>query len=171
MTFPKKTVKTARLTLSPLEESDLEDLIDILANENVSKTYMICDLYTDADRKKLYDRLCRFIADSESILYGIRKNGALIGFIHDMEIDRDSIEMGYVLSFEHWNNGYMTEAFKAMIKILFECGFGSVIAGYFEENTASMRVMEKCGMSPMGKTEDVEYRGAVHKVFYREIRK
>ena len=47
-------------------------------------------------------------------------------------------------------------------------GFRKVKAGYFEENVASRRVMEKCGMKQLSYTDEIEYRGIVHKCFYYE---
>lgn len=38
-----------------------------------------------------------------------------------------------------------TEVLQKVIEIILEFGYTSVKAGAFEENRASMRVMEKCG--------------------------
>ena len=50
-------------------------------------------------------------------------------------------------------------------------GYSRVIAGHFEENPASRRVMEKCGMGPMDREENIEYRGVPHRCLYRAIEK
>lgn len=47
-------------------------------------------------------------------------------------------------------------------------GFRKVKAGYFEENEASRRVMEKCGMKQLSYTDEIEYRGITHKCLYYE---
>jgi RimJ/RimL family protein N-acetyltransferase len=44
-----------------------------------------------------------------------------------------------------------------------------VTAGAFEDNLASLRVMEKCGMQPMEHTDTIEYRGCEHLCLYRAI--
>ena len=55
-----------------------------------------------------------------------------------------------------------------MIKELLKMGFRKVKAGYFEENEASRRVMEKCGMKQLSYTDEIEYRGITHKCLYYE---
>ena len=50
-------------------------------------------------------------------------------------------------------------------------GYQRVAAGYFEENIASGRVMEKCGMVATGGTEEIEYRGKKHRVILCRIQK
>jgi RimJ/RimL family protein N-acetyltransferase len=66
--------------------------------------------------------------------------------------------------------GYMTEALKLAINELFDLGYQEVIAGAFSENAASIRVMEKSGMSKITKSDEIEYRGMIHTcVYYRKI--
>ena len=51
---------------------------------------------------------------------------------------------------KHWNKGYTTEAYKAVIDELFCNGFTKITAAHRIDNPASGRVMEKCGMSYVG---------------------
>ena len=48
-------------------------------------------------------------------------------------------------------------------------GFEHVKAGFFEENMASCRVMEKCGMTKLDVEDDIEYRGVMHHCLYYGI--
>lgn len=57
----------------------------------------------------------------------------------------------------------------AIVEELREMGFRKVMAGFFEENTASRRVMEKSGMQLNDLVEEEEYRGIIHKCYYCEI--
>lgn len=50
-------------------------------------------------------------------------------------------------------------------------GYEHIIAGFFEENIASRRVMEKCGMHLLELEEDVKYQGIVHHCLYYGIDK
>ena len=97
---------------------------------------------------------------------GIYLDGRLIGLINDTKIDGKSIEMGYALHPEHHSRGYMSEAFSAMIDYLFSRGFDEVTAGAFEGNAASIRVMQKCGMVRLEKTDEIDYRGITHRCIY-----
>jgi len=56
---------------------------------------------------------------------------------------------------------------KAVTEYLLGHGYGEIIAGAFDSNLASIRVMQKCGMNQMERTEAVDYQGRVqHCVFY-----
>ncbi len=59
--------------------------------------------------------------------------------------------LGYVLARRYWNQGYMTEAVRAMIEMLFDQpGIYRIWAVVDEENFASARVLEKAGMEREG---------------------
>ena len=62
------------------------------------------------------------------------------------EDEGKSAEVGYVLSHDYWNKGYISEALNIVINELFHNGFTKVIAKHHIDNIASGKVMEKCGM-------------------------
>jgi ribosomal-protein-alanine N-acetyltransferase len=56
--------------------------------------------------------------------------------------------LGYFILPECWGNGYVTEAAAAAIDFGFQhCGLHKMTCGCLKENTASERVMIKCGMT------------------------
>lgn len=115
--------------------------------------------------QKEYSRSCNHFE------YGVYLQGEVIGFINDVEIEEDTIELGYVIHPNHQNKGYASEVLQAEIKELFRMGYTCVRTGLFEENIASRRVMEKCKMIKIDKNDDIEYKGKVHHCIYYEIRK
>ena len=92
-----------------------------------------------------------------------------MGFLNEQTREGGTVEIGYVLHPDFWNRGYMTEAVGVVIRELFRMGASAVRAGHFEENASSRRVMEKNGMAPIPFSEELDYRGSVHRVLYREI--
>jgi RimJ/RimL family protein N-acetyltransferase len=60
----------------------------------------------------------------------------------------------------------MTEALQLAFDELFNLGYEEIITGAFSANAASIRVMEKCGMTPMDQTDEMEYRGNMHTCVY-----
>ncbi|MBI4671465.1 MAG: GNAT family N-acetyltransferase [Chloroflexi bacterium] len=79
-------------------------------------------------------------------------------------------ELGYWLGVPYWNQGYMTEAARAVIRFGFEnLNLNRVYASHFVRNPASGRVMQKCGMRyegtlrqhfvRWGQAEDLVYYG------------
>lgn len=168
--LPKNAVlKTERLVLRPYEEGDMDAAIRIFCDDQVKKTYMLPDFPDRAAAEALFARLQKISLDPDRINYVIALGGQLIGFINDCGIDGDSVEIGYAIHPDHWNRGYATEAFRAVIAELFRMGFTRVEAAHFEENPASGRVMRKAGMHPITKTETIEYRGKKHLCLCYEI--
>ena len=65
--------------------------------------------------------------------------------------DDDEIDLGYRFKEDHWNKGYGYEAAKATI----DYGFSNlklkrITATVLQENIASWKIMEKCGMNYIG---------------------
>ena len=83
-----------------------------------------------------------------------------------MEVNDKSIELGYLIHPDFHGKGYMTEVLTALIPDLFSLGYEEVVCGAFQENPASLRVMEKSGMTRMEKIDEIEYRGKIHRCIY-----
>ncbi|MBR6726384.1 MAG: GNAT family N-acetyltransferase [Clostridia bacterium] len=164
-------ITTPRLTLASLRECDLDALMSIFKSDVVKATYMLPDLPTREDEIKLFQRLRYLSLRDDRYVFGIYLDGKLIGLINDCEINNKCIEIGYALHPAYHNRGFATEAFGAVIEYLFSNGFEEILAGAFEENAASMRVMEKCGMKRTKMTAEVEYRGKTHKCVYYSIKR
>lgn len=166
----KASIRTQRLTLQVISKEDTEQLVQLLTNHEITKTFMVPDFKTPEQVTALAETFISFsqIEDVEHLAYGIYTDDRLIGFINDCSMENDTIEIGYVIHPDYQGKGYATEAVHAMIEELLKMGFCKVKAGYFEENVASRRVMEKCGMKQLSYTDEIEYRGIVHKCFYYE---
>jgi RimJ/RimL family protein N-acetyltransferase len=164
-------ITTPRLTLSALRECDFDAVMAIFKNDVVKATYMVPDLPTREDEAKLFSRICELSMKNDRYVFGIFLDGKLIGILNDTEINGVNIEMGYALHPDYYNQGYATEACGAVIEHLFSKGFEVILAGAFEGNEASMRVMEKCGMKRTKMTAEIEYRGVTHKCVYYSIKK
>lgn len=78
-----------------------------------------------------------------------RASEAFIGWFH-LRPDRfvpEERELGYRLMRRFWGKGYATEGSKALIHRAFTAwDIDKVVASTLIENTASQRVMEKCGL-------------------------
>ena len=164
-------IKTDRLTLKAYSYEDQEKMIQLLTNDKVKETYMIPDFKTKEEAILMFKKLQVFSYSEEHYELGIYKDNELIGFINDVEIAGDKIEIGYVIEPKFQNRGYATEVLKAAIDDLFKRGFNKIIAGAFESNKASYRVMEKCGMKRIDKEEDITYHNRVQHCIYYGITK
>ena len=70
----------------------------------------------------------------------------MMGVVDLFKNDQDDWEIGYWIGKEFWGKGYMSEAAKGLLAESF-CVFDIpyIDAGYFSDNPASGRVLEKLG--------------------------
>jgi RimJ/RimL family protein N-acetyltransferase len=146
-------------------------MMDICKSDAVKATYMVPDLHTREDEAKLFSRICELSMKNDRYVFGIFLDGELIGLLNDTDICGNTIEVGYAIHPDYWGNGYATEALSAVIPHLFSAGFDEIIAGAFECNPASLRVMEKSGMKKSNLKATVDYRGVTHNCVYYSIKK
>ena len=168
----KKTlIKTERLTIKPYALEDMNGLVDLLINPEITKTFMVPKFESLEQMENLAKKLIFFSQeeDTNHLEYGIYLDGKIIGFVNDCGIEDEEIEIGYVIHPNYQGHGYATEAVRAIICELRVMGFHKVTAGFFAENTASRRVMEKCGMEKTDVIDEEEYRGEFHICRYCEI--
>ncbi len=157
---------TSELEIRPFSPEDLGELSRLLKNEQIQKTYMIPDL---SDPGVLDRLLCRFLELSHSparFVRGIYREEMLVGLVNDVELEGGSVELGYAISPEFWGRGYATQMLRAVMGELFAAGFTRVTAGAFEDNAASLRVMEKAGMRRIPRQDTVIYRGEARRCVY-----
>ena len=159
------------MKLREFMESDWPRLAMLATSTEVNKTYMLPDFESVEKARPLFDRLMAMSKDEKRYVRAMEENGEFVGFCNDVERDGDSVEIGYAMCPDVWGRGYATAALKLAIADLFELGFDQVVAGAFVENPASLRVMEKAGMAPIEKVDEIEYRGRTHTCVYRAISK
>ena len=163
-------IKTERLILRSMCDTDCDDVCSLLTNKQIAKTYMLPDFKSREEEIELFNLLKNLSIDPDRFVYGIDLGGRIIGFINDVEISDDSIELGFVIHPDHHNKGYATETLTHAIDTLHDMGYTTVKTGAFECNLASRRVMEKAGMRRLDSTEEIEYRGVVRKCIMFEKR-
>lgn len=100
----------------------------------------------------------------EAFAICLQADGKAIGAIElklnghtDMTEGDDECELGYWLGKPFWGQGLMPEAVKEILRHAFEdIGMTKVWVGYYEGNTKSKRVQEKCRFRYQWKSEDVD---------------
>ncbi|KPF92188.1 GNAT family acetyltransferase [Novosphingobium sp. AAP83] len=73
----------------------------------------------------------------------------LIGCVGLVEEDGETA-LGYWIARQHWNNGYATEAVRAVLSLAPTLGHRRIVAQHFIDNAASARVLAKVGFCPTG---------------------
>ena len=156
--------------LRPILPEDRERMLDMLTCSEINKTYMLPDFEQREDAVPLFIRLMDMSEDLAKYVRAIATEEGLAGFLNHTHICEQQIELGYVIHPDSQGNGYMTAALRLALDELFSLGYQEIITGAFSSNTASIRVMEKCGMTWLEKTDEIEYRGSSHTcIYYKKI--
>ena len=143
-------LNTERLILRPWKESDLEDLFEYASVDGVGQ---MAGWPPHKNIEESRKRLDRFISNKKT--FALEYQGKVIGSCGLVDYNEEHYpelallngrEIGYVLSKNYWGRGLMPEAVKAVIQYLFEVeNLDFLIAGHFERNRQSARVIQKCG--------------------------
>lgn len=148
------TLETERLVLRPLSAGDVNALHSV-SNEPLVRRYLWDD--EPVSKAKIEDIVARSerMFSGESLgLFGVRLRDSeeLVGFCGFLRLEgMEEPEIAYELSREVWGGGLATEAARECVRYAFEvAGIERVIAGTDAVNAASLRVMEKLGMKPIG---------------------
>ena len=150
---------TDRLILRPIRYSDAPSMFEYSQDEDVCR-YVLWEPHQSIwDTYEAIRGLRRQYRHGWPSSYAIAlaDNDRQIGTIGFMWLNTEnkSAEIGYSLSKEYWNQGYMTEALRAMIDFSFEkLHLHRLEAQHDLRNPASGRVMEKAGMNLEGTLRD-----------------
>lgn len=148
-------LETERLNLRKLSMSDAGDVFEYASIPEVSLYVTWTPHRTIADTKSFLKHMMYLYKKGIPASWGIalKENGKLIGTCgyHWWSAEHSKAELGYVISDKYWNNGYMTEVLKKILGFGFKTmNLERIEARCFVENTASERVMLKCGMKLEG---------------------
>lgn len=103
-------IVTDRLILKPYSDNDQKRMIELLTNKEIKKTFIIPDFDTQEDVAKMFYKMKDYSLSDEHYERGIYYNNNLIGWINDVDIKDDTIELGYVIDPEYSGRGFATEA-------------------------------------------------------------
>ncbi len=132
--------------LSRLSLADKEQLRAQANNKQVWNTlrdYMPFP-YTEKDA---IDFIQHTQKENPALSYGIRYNNTLcgvIGLVPEPDAHIKTTELGYWVGEAFWKKGIATTAVQCILKYAFEAlEYKKIVAGVFEGNIASMKVLEK----------------------------
>lgn len=140
-------------TLRQWEKSDIHSLAEYLDNRKIWDNCRdsLPHPYTVKDA----EMFVQFTSSKEGKYnYCIEVNNEAAGnisFTKGTDVERYNAELGYWLAEPHWNKGIMTRALEDAIKAAFHhTDIIRIYAVVYENNPASMRVLEKTGFRKCG---------------------
>ena len=149
--FPR-TIRARRLALRPFRLSDVDAVLAYESDAAFGEFLGVPRPYrrVDAERSVASRMLCDW---SRSAMWAVELRGVAIGHVGmTLYAGHGRVDLYYGLAPAHWGNGYMTEAVRAAIDAAFTAhpSVNRIQADANPHNPASLRVMEKAGMTPEG---------------------
>ncbi len=165
----KLELHTERLLLTPFALTDLDLALEMWTDPEVVR--YICDVMTEAEiHQEMSDSTKRGGNGGIGIWCIVdRKTGEKLGdsYLLPLPVDEDDtdfslvvmgqmpdaeIEIGFFLKRSAWGRGYATEVCKRLLQFAFqEVSLDEVVSSVDEENVASKKVLEKCGLLDRGR--------------------
>jgi ribosomal-protein-alanine N-acetyltransferase len=174
----RPVMETRHLILRPFIPEDAEPLQRYAGNKEISR--MVAHLPSPYSLENAQDWIAKHeenFANEDSFPFAItdRESGEFMGSI-ELFCDKknNSASLSYWMGLPFWNRGFCTEAAQAMIDFGFEqMGFHRIWAKHWAINTASGRIMEKCGMRKEGVMIEAEFRDGEFRdmVYYAILRR
>lgn len=168
------SIETTRLVLRQFSSDDTYDLHKICAQKYILDWMPDWEISIENRKEwiqwieRQYSKASR---ESVRIMLAVtlKSDGRLIGMVgigNKVEVDNE-VEIAYFISKEYSNNGYITEATKAMTEWAFNSlDIDYLIAIVELNNISSQRVVEKCGFDKYGTKMIVNSGESEEKPFY-----
>ena len=145
-------LETNRLILRKINHSDYKQAFKNWCSSDIITKYLLWETHKDENEtQEIYEKIIERYSNNKTFewIIELKETKEVIGTINisPKYLQFGVCKVGYCIGEKFWNKGYATEACTAVIKFLFEkCDARCVIGEYFENNKASGRVMEKCGL-------------------------
>ncbi|MGG3573874.1 GNAT family N-acetyltransferase [Bacillus gobiensis] len=149
-------IETDRLILRRFELTDVQSVFDHwLSDERVTDNRIKGAHKTVSETMK---RVAKIVSeyDSKEFCYWaikLKTSGELIGEIdlYNFDIATENCEVSYSLGYKWWNQGYGTEALRAVVEFGFwHMNIHKISAAHNLDNPASGKIMNKVGMEQEG---------------------
>lgn len=147
-----QALQSERLLLRPLERADADALYAVFGDPEVMRFSLHGPLVSPAHCEALIDENRNRQARLGYSFWGVveRDSGRLVGTcgLAEFVFALGEIELAYRLRRDRWGRGYASEAARAALAHAFgPLALPRVVAAVEPANTASVRVIEKCGFA------------------------
>jgi RimJ/RimL family protein N-acetyltransferase len=151
-------IETERLRLREITQEDFQAVHEYASDPEVVK-YMPFGPNTEEETREFISRNLKNQQERPRTEYGLgiilKDEGRFIGACGIHGVTEIQASIGYILARRYWGHGYATEAARALVDHAFsELGVHRVYASCDPRNHASIRVLEKVGMSLEGRLRE-----------------
>ena len=160
-------IKSSRLTITTFS-MDMAQNVYENSQDDDSKRFVPDEVYDSADeaRTAIEFLMSRYDSADGPFVYPIITNdgGKNIGYVQLCQIDDGAWEIGYHIAKDFTGKGFATEAVKAFLPAMAQkLNIKEVYGICLAENTASVRVLEKCGFTQIYQGSG-NYQGKENKI-------
>ncbi len=166
----KIIAETERLILREITVNDTKAVYDLNDDPDVVR-YTSDPAFKNLDEAKelILNNIQKQYADNGFGRWAVilKSTGAFTGWCGlKLRDGATEVDLGYRFMKKFWGYGYATEAAMASIKYGFEtAGLNRIIGMAMEQNTASIKVLEKCGMKFCRKDFMHDHDALVYEIF------
>ncbi|MCS6291971.1 MAG: GNAT family N-acetyltransferase [Nitrospira sp.] len=152
------SLKTARLLLRPFQLSDAPDIQRLAGAKEIAAGTFLPHPYDSGMAEQWIAEQERAYEGGTAVSFAITlaDNATFIGSIglDIVQIHRHA-RLGYWLGIPYWNQGYGTEAVRAVLRYGFmQLNLHRIYSPHFQGNAASGRVLQKVGMTYEGRMRE-----------------
>jgi len=149
------TITAPRVSLRWLTEEDASSLFSIFSDPEVMRYWSSPPLTDIEDARKLLADIREHFRQRTLFQWGIARHtdNRIIGTctLFHIDIANRRAELGYALGREHWGNGYMQEALRALLNFSFDhLNLHRIEADVDPRNVLSARTLERMGFQREG---------------------
>lgn len=141
-------IETERLLLRPPTRKDAVEIFRRYANEGEVTHFLGWPRHTDLSQTEEFVEFSQQKWEQDQVgpyLILDKLENQIIGST-GLELEDDRVAAtGYVLARASWGNGFATEALHAMVNLAKQLALSELYALCHPKNSASIRVLEKCG--------------------------
>ena len=144
-------IKTPRLTITRFS-TDMAQTVYENSQDDDTRRFVPDEVYNSVEeaREAIEFLMSRYESTDGPFVYPVITNneGKNIGYVQLCKLDEGTWEIGYHIAKNFTGKGYATEAVKAFLSAMAKkLNIKEVYGICLTENTASVRVLEKCGFT------------------------
>ncbi len=129
---------------------DIEPLFKLISNAQVMKYIEV-----PYSREKAEEFLSSAGLCEPPLIYAVEDKDSFIGYVIYHDYDKDSVEIGWLLYPEYWNQGYASELTKMLIEKAFTAKKDAVIECSPKQKTCK-HIANKFGFHYEGSVDDLD---------------
>lgn len=160
-------IETERLVLKPLTTEDAHYFFEINNDPEVIQYTGDVPFISEKDALEFLQNYDQFTKYKVGRMAVIRKeDNVFLGWCGiKFNSSSNEYDLGFRFFKKYWNQGYASEAALASLNYGFETlQIESIVGRAMEQNLASIKVLEKCGMKYIGKRECGAHPGVIFQI-------